>query len=99
MTDALLATDPVNRLLELSASVRQSALDIGPGLVDPAQLPELLDTLWELQGVLDELAAGLLDRALPQQAVRLLLMRHWARDRQVRAATVPVSAPARTGRV
>lgn len=92
MTDALLTTDPVDRLLTLTATVRQSALDIGPGLVDPARLPGLLDTVWELQGVLDELTAALLDRALPRQAVRLLLMRHWARDRQVRAATLPTGS-------
>ena len=92
MTDALLATDPVDRLLTFTADVRQSALDIGPGLVHPARLPELLDTVWELQGVLDELTASLLDRALPRQAVRLLLMRHWARDRQVRAATLPTGS-------
>lgn len=78
-------TDPADQLLRLSAATRHTALDLHPDLGATSRLPELLDTIWDLQGVLDGLVDELLDQALPQQAVRLRLTQHWARDRQVRA--------------
>lgn len=86
MAETLITTtDPADQLLRLSAATRHTALDLQPDLSATARLPELLDTIWELQGVLDGLVAALLDQALPQQAVRLVLTQHWARDRQARA--------------
>jgi hypothetical protein len=82
------AADPVEELLRLAGQLGDTSRDIDFDRDVARRLDAVLNAVWDLQVTLDGLVARLLEPALSATEVGLVLRRHWAQERQVRAGSL-----------